>query len=224
VHENAGAIAKARRYRKVQLFAPPAQRAEVEAAFRRAYQDEIAWGTEVREVREAQPHAVYLALPAQEMLSFLKRYEDSGLFHRIPVIAAGVEPRELDALGPDFSGLIVSARWAAGMEREESVRFVEAFRARFRRTPSSYAMQGYDAALLLDAALRLSPADPAKGLSTATAEGIAGRLRAGANGFVATDWQDWEAFNESSGRLYLAAREQTLSNYAGPHAARCKAR
>ena len=222
VHENAGAIAQARRYRKVQLFAAPAQRPEVEAAFRRRYDGEVVWGSELRAVREARPHAVYLALPPQEMLSFLRGYEDGGLFHRIPVIAAGVEPRELEALGPAFSGLIVSARWAAGMESERSMRFVEAFRARFGRTPSTYAMQGYDAALLLDAALKLSPADPAKALSAARVEGVAGPIRLEGNGFVATDWQAWEVFNESSGAPYLAVRERTLQGYAGPHASRCE--
>ena len=223
VHENAGAIAQARRYRKVQLFAAPARRAEVEAAFRRAYQGELVWGSEPREVREARPDAVYLAVPPQEMLSFLKGYADVALFHRIPVIAAGVEPRELEALGPAFAGLIVSARWAAGMESERSMRFVEAFRARFGRTPSTYAMQAYDAALLLDAALRLSPADPAKALHAARVEGVAGPIRLEANGFAATDWHAWEVFNESSGTPYLAVREETLRAYAGPHAGRCKA-
>lgn len=224
VHENAGAIAQARRYRKVQLFAAPARRAEVEAAFRRAYDGELIWGSELAEVREARPHALYLALPPRELLAFLRRYDGVGLFHRIPVIAAGVEPRELEALGPAFSGLIVSARWAAGMERERSMRFVEAFRTRYGRTPSSYAMQGYDAALLLDAALRLSPADPAKALSAAEVEGVAGPLRLAANGFVVSDWHAWEVFNESSGAPYLAPREQTLRGYVGPHASRCKSR
>src|SRR5688572_6616904 len=224
VHENAGAIAHARRYRRVQLFAAPARRPEVEAAFRRAYQGDVVWGSELREVREARPHAVYLALPPQELVSFLKGYEGMGLFRRIPVIAAGVEPRELEALGPAFSGLTVSARWAIGMEREASMRFVEAFRTKFGRTPSTYAMQGYEAALLLDAALRLSPRDPARALSAARVEGVAGPIRLAANGFVATDWHAWEVFNESSGAPYLAARLQTLRSYVGPHAGRCKAR
>ena len=224
VHENAGAIARARRYRKVQLFAAPAQRAGVEAAFRRAYEGEVVWGSELREVREARPHAVYLALPLQEMLSFLRGYEDVGFFHRIPVIVAGVEPLQLEALGPAFSGLIVSARWAAGMERESSTRFVEAFRARFGRTPSTYAMQGYDAALLLDAALQVSPVELAKALAAARVEGVAGPIQLAANGFVATDWHAWEVFNESSGAPYLAERERTLRGYVGPHASRCKAR
>jgi branched-chain amino acid transport system substrate-binding protein len=194
----------------------------VEAAFRRAYQGEVLWGRELREVREARPDVVYLALAPQEMLSFLRSYEGVGLFHRIPVITAGVEPPQLEALGPAFSGLIVSARWAAGMEREPSTRFVEAFRARFGRTPSTYAMQGYDAALLLDAALRLSPVKLAKALSAARVEGVAGPIRLAANGFVATEWYDWEVFNESSGAPYLAVRARTLGAYVGPHVSRCK--
>ena len=84
-------------------------------------------------------------------------------------------------------------------------------------------MQGYDAALLLDAALKLSPADPAKALPAARVEGVAGPIRVEANGFVATDWHAWEVFNESSGAPYLAVREQTLRGYAGSHASRCKA-
>jgi len=224
VHENAGAIAQTRRYRKVQLFAAPAQRREIEAAFRRAYRGDIVWGSELHEVREVRPHAVYVALGQQETIRFLKAYENVGLFHRIPVIAAGVEPAQLQALGPAFSGLIVSARWAAGMESERSMQFVEAFEARYGRTPSSYAMQGYDAALLLDAALRPSAGDLAKALSAARVEGVAGPIRIAANGFAVTDWHAWEVFNESSGAPYLAARERTLRGYAGAQAGRCKAR
>jgi branched-chain amino acid transport system substrate-binding protein len=230
VHENAGAIARTRRYRKIQLFAAPAQRRKIEAAFRRAYRGEMVWGSELREVREQRPDAVYLALPPKEMLAFLNAYEDVGLFHRIPVIAAGVEPALLESLGPAFSGLIVSARWAAGMESERSARFVDAFRAKYGRTPSAYAMQAYDAALLLDRALQKSAAQRpsangvAKALAASRVDGVAHPIRVAANGFAATDWHAWEVFNESSGAPYLAARERTLSGYAGPQAGRCKAR
>lgn len=224
MHENAGAIAQARRYRKVQLFAAPAKRREVEAAFRRAYRGELVWASELREVREVRPHAVYLALARREMLAFLRGYEEIGLFHRIPIIAAGIEPPQLEALGPAFSGLIVSARWAAGMESERSGRFVEAFRARYGRTPSTYAMQSYDAALLLDAALESGPTDLAVALAATRTEGISGRIRLAANGFVATDWRAWEVFNESTGAPYLAAREQTLQGHAGARAGRCRTR
>lgn len=224
VHENAGAIAQARRYRKIQLFAPAAQRRHVEAAFRRSYRGETVPGTQMRQVREQRPDAVYLALPPEETLAFLKAYEEVGLFHRIPVIAAGVEPALLDALGPAFSGLIVSARWAAGMESERSMRFVEAFRARYGRIPSSYAMQSYEAALFLDAALGSAPTDPTAALAATRTEGVAGPIRLAANGFAATDWHAWEVFNESSGAPYLAPRERTLRGYLGPQAGRCKAR
>jgi branched-chain amino acid transport system substrate-binding protein len=239
VHENAGAIAQARRYGKVYLLSPSGPRKAVDAAFRRRYAGQVAPPAEqpgkdpasaIREIRQIQPDAVYLAVPPKEMLSFLQSYEQAGLFHRIPVIAAGVEPELLQRLGPDFSGLIVSVRWAAGLETGRSARFVQAFNARYGRTPSSHAMQAYDAALLLGAALRaaggISPsvAAVAKALVGHPVQGVAGPVRLGANRFPITDWHAWEVFNESSGSPYLVARERTLERYAGPHVRLCAAR
>jgi branched-chain amino acid transport system substrate-binding protein len=228
VHENAGAITQARRYRKVLIVSPPGQHNPVETVFRRRYFGETVSGSAIRDVRENRPDAVYVALAGEAMLSFLRAYEQAGLFHRIPVMAARVEPQLLQQLGPDFAGLIVSVRWAAGLETERSRKFVEAFKSRYGRMPSSHAMQGYDAALLLGEAFRLadtaSVAAVAKTLAEQPVEGLAGRIQLAANGFPITDWRAWEVFNESSGAPYLVARERTLQGYAGPHGARCKTR
>lgn len=229
VHENGGAIAQARRYRKIYLVSAPGERAPVESALRRNYSGAILGAdAEIRHIRESQPDAVYLALPAAGMRAFLQAYAGAGLFHRIPVIAAGVEPQLLQELGPDFSGLIVSARWSAGMETERSRLFVEAFRASYGRLPTSRAMQGYDAALLLSAGFRAagekapSAAAVADALAQHAVEGVSGPLRFTANRFPVTDWYAWEVFNESSGAPYLAARERTIQDHTGPHGERCK--
>jgi branched-chain amino acid transport system substrate-binding protein len=234
VHENAGAIANSRRYARVRVIgASQKERGPVEAAFRRAFGGEVAWTTlqqdpsgAIREIRAAPPAAVYLALGPEAMLRFLKAYADVGLFHRIPVIAAGIEPPLLDALGPGFSGLIASARWAAGMERPASTQFADAFRSRYARIPSSYAMQSFDAALILDQALDTAKSTSVEALAAALAaarvDGVAQPLAFAANGFAATDWHAWEVFNESSGAPYLAPRERTLRNYA--RAAGCEPR
>lgn len=205
VHANAGAIATLRRYRKVALVA---QRAEVQEAFRREFTGELALvkaqgrDAAIREIRGSPPDAVYLALVPERMLAFLRAYEDAGLFHRIPLIAAGIEPPLLERLG-DFSGLTVSARWTPGMKTERSQKFVEAFRRRYDRVPTSHAVQGYDAALALGAALRAagsaSPKAVAKALREHPVEGVAG-----------PDWHAWEVFNDSSGAPYLVARQRTL--------------
>jgi branched-chain amino acid transport system substrate-binding protein len=213
VHENAGAIASALRYRKVHIVGTPAQRAAVEAAFRRRYSGETAAGNAVADIRESRPHGVYVALPSEAMVSFLRAYEQAGMFHRFPVIAANVEPDLLAQLGPDFAGLIVSVPWAAG-----SGKFVEAFKRRYGRTPSSHAMQGYEAARRLGEALRKAASPSVDEVARVLAAGL------GAHRFAISDWHAWEVFNQSSGEPYLVARQRTLRHYAGPHAERCKTR
>lgn len=200
VHENAGAIAKARRYRSLHVVAS----VPTEAALRRRFDGRISFASadaqaRLREIRSLRPDAVYIAAPPDDTLAFLRAYQAEGLFHRIPVIAASVEPPLLEALGPDFAGLIVSTHWAPSRSPE----FTAAFRARFARTPSSYAMQGYEAAGILEAAMGPGP-QPSP--------------------FPVGDWRAWEVFNESSGAPYLAARERTLQNYVTPHAAQCAPR
>ena len=172
----------------------------------------------VREIRAARPDAVYFGLSVRDLPAFLRAYDQSGLFRRIPVIVPGLEPALLDTVGANFAGLIVSVPWAPALEQEASMKFVEAFKEKYGRVPSSYAKQSYDAALLLGEGFRAArgkapaPAAVAKSLQS----------RVGPNQFVRTDWHAWEVFNESSGAPYLAAREQTLSAYVGPHAERCK--
>mgnify|MGYP006197992093 FL=1 len=113
VHENAGAIARARRYRSLHVVASM----PTEAALRRRFDGRITFASadpqaRLREIRSLRPDAVYVTAPPDDTLSFLRAYQAEGLFHRIPVIAANVEPPLLEALGPDFAGLIVSMRWA----------------------------------------------------------------------------------------------------------------
>jgi branched-chain amino acid transport system substrate-binding protein len=234
IHENAGAMARNRRYATVQVIGDKStQRAQAEAAFRRTYKGKVAWhslqgdaATAIRQIRASSPDAVYLALDTETIVEFLEAYAKVGLFHRIPIIAAGVEPPVLQALGPDFSGLIVSVRWAASLENQGSAQFAEAFKAQYGRTASSYAMQSYDAALALDQALATaktpSAARLAGTLAASKAEGVAQPIHFAANGFAATEWRAWEVFNESSGAPYLAAGERTLRQYTGPHLAHCQ--
>ncbi len=213
VHENAGAIASASRYRKVHIVSTPGERAATEAAFRRRYSGETAAGNAVGDIRESRPHGVYVSLAPEALVSFLRAYEQAGLFHRFPVIAANVEPDLLAQLGPDFAGLIVSVPWAAG-----SGKFEEAFKRRYGRTPSSHAMQGYEAARRLGEALRKAGSSSVDEVARALAAGL------GPYRFAISDWHAWEVFNKSSGDPYLVARQRTLRHYAGPHAERCKTR
>ena len=231
VHENAGAIARARGYESVALVTAPGSRSLVETAFQRGFgrpASSLDHGSgAIQRILQARPDAVYVGLPPGQVRSFLESYEQAGLFHRLPVIAPDGDGTLLGALGPEFPGLIASARWSAAMEDDSSEKFVAAFEQRYGRKPSSYAMQGYDAAIFLGEAFRalrekpVSAAAVAQALARQAASGVAGPFKLGPNRFPITQWHAWEVFNDSAGSAYLAARERTLQEYIGPHAERC---
>ena len=89
-------------------------------------------------------------------------------------------------------------------------------------------MQSYDAALVLEHALRAAKSASAPAVARALAatriDGVGQPLGFASSGFVATDWYAWEVFNESSGAPYLATRAATLWKHAGAHSSQCKAR
>jgi branched-chain amino acid transport system substrate-binding protein len=57
-------------------------------------------------------------------------------------------------VGDAMLGLFDSAHWALDLPNAANRRFVAEFEKEYKRLPSVFAAQGYDAALLIDAAVR----------------------------------------------------------------------
>jgi branched-chain amino acid transport system substrate-binding protein len=51
-------------------------------------------------------------------------------------------------------GFLGALTWAPNMDNAQNKKFVIAYEAAFSRVPASYAMQAYDAAALIDSAVR----------------------------------------------------------------------
>ena len=58
------------------------------------------------------------------------------------------------AVGEPIKGLRNTAQWAADLDNPANRKFVEDFKKTYKRMPTLYAPQGYDAAMLLDSAVR----------------------------------------------------------------------
>ena len=239
VHENAGAIAQRRRYSKAYLIVPPNSQGSVDAAFKRQFSGNVEAGDyaaempiapQIDRIRLGAPGVVYVALRKDDLRHFLNAYNSAGLFHRIPVIVAQIDPELLGTLGrlsTERSCPFAGRRAPKPHGRRRSSRRSE---QRYGRLPSFFAMQGYDAALMLGEAFRtakrskLTVESVERALTTQRVEGMAGRVRLAANGFPTTDWQAWEIFSDAAGKPYLVARESTLNKHVDSHLERCAAR
>lgn len=113
------------------------------------------YSAEIAQLQAASPDAVYVFYPGGMGINFIKQYRQAGLLGTIPIIsAATIDGTTLPALKNLAVGAITSAPYAPNIDNPQNKAFVEAFEKAYKRPPSMYAAQSYDAANLLDSALR----------------------------------------------------------------------
>ena len=93
-------------------------------------------------------------LGAACILNFVRQYAQLGLNKRIPLLSASTSDGiTLAVQGAAALDEVTGSFWGPDFENPASRKFVSEFEAKFKRTPSQYAAQSYDAALLLDSAI-----------------------------------------------------------------------
>ena len=111
---------------------------------------------ELAQIRAAKPEAIYIFLPGGMGINFIKQYVGAGLNREIPLFAPGFSADEdvIKAVGEPMIGIHNSSHWAHDLDNAPNRKFVADFQKEYGRTPTLYASQGYDTALLMDAAVR----------------------------------------------------------------------
>ncbi len=167
LHEAVGQYVTENNFNNVYLLAPnyPAGK-DALAGFKRFYKGNIAgevyttlgqadYAAELASLRAAKPDAVYFFLPGGMGINFIKQYAQAGLNTTIPLFgpAFSFDERILKAVGDAAVGVINGSQWSVDLDTPANKAFVAAFRKTYGRTPTLYASQGYDAALLIGSAL-----------------------------------------------------------------------
>ena len=167
-HEAAGQHARDKGYKSAYLIAPNYQAGKDSlAGFKRFYQGNVAaevytqlgqldYSAELAQVRAAKPDALYIFLPGGMGINFIKQFVAAGLSKDVPLIVPGFGSDQdiIRPVGEAMLGLFDTAHWALDLDNAANRKFVAAFEKEYKRLPSVFAAQGYDTALLLDAAVR----------------------------------------------------------------------
>ena len=116
--------------------------------------DQLDFSAELTKAKAAKPDAVFAFYPGSAGVQFLTQYTQAGLKKQIPLYTAFIVdalslPR-LKELALDVPG---AQHWVIDLPNEANQRFVAAFRGRYKRDPSFYAAQAYDAANLIAGAV-----------------------------------------------------------------------
>ncbi|HEX7440393.1 MAG TPA: ABC transporter substrate-binding protein [Caldimonas sp.] len=167
-HEAAGQFANQRDLKSVYLVAPNYQAGKDSlAGFKRTFKGTVAgenytklgqldYAAELAEIRAAKPQAVYIFLPGGMGINFIKQYVGAGLGKDTTLLLPGFSADQdvINPVGPSMAGLFNTAHWSPDFTNPANLKFMAEFQKEYKRVPTLYASQGYDAALLIGAAVR----------------------------------------------------------------------
>ena len=168
LHEAVGKYVNDKGFKNVVLVAPnyPGGK-DAMVGFKRFYKGKVGeeiytklgqldYAAELTQIRALKPDAVFFFLPGGMGINFVKQFVGTGLSTDTQLFAPGFSADEdvIKAVGAPMLGMFNSSHWAHDMDNAENRRFVADFQKEYGRLPSLYASQGYDAALMIDAAVR----------------------------------------------------------------------
>ncbi len=125
--------------------------------------DQLDFSAELSKARAAKPDAIFAFYPGGAGVQFINQYVQAGLKQQIPLYTAFI----VDALSlPQLKDLAVGVpgaqHWVSDLPNDANKKFVEGFKAKYKRVPSFYAAQAYDAANLIASAVEAVKGDVSK--------------------------------------------------------------
>lgn len=238
-HEVMGAYAQAQGFQNVFLMAPNYQAGKDSLnGFKHSYSGGVAgevftelgqldFSSELAQIAAFQPDALFTFMPGGMGVNLVKQYSQAGLTG-IPFLSAfTVDETTLPATQDAAVGLLGGANWAPDMDNAASKAFVDAYLAKYDAVPGTYAMQAYDAAQLINAAVASVGGDLTDrtalkaALKAADFDSPRGDFSFGNNNFPIQDFYLVKAEKREDGKYQTAIVEKIFDDYVDNYAAQC---
>ena len=240
VHAVLGKYAQDKGYKRAFLMAPNYQAGKDSVAgFKSMFKGEIVeedfvpltqldFQADLARIAAAKPDVIFAFMPGGLGVALVKQFRQSGLAEKIPFLSAfTVDESTLPAEQDAALGLFGGMTWAPNMDNPANKKFVDAYLAAYHSVPGSYAMQGYDAAQAIDAALKKTSgatADKAKLIAAMRLADFAsprGKFRFNTNGYPIQDFYLVKAAKRSDGLYETEIVQKVFSDYADGFAKDC---
>ena len=115
---------------------------------------EVEFQALIAQIASQKPDAVFSFFAGGGAVKFVKDYAAAGLNKTIPLYGAGfLTDGTIPAQGDAANGIKTTLHYADNLDNPANVAFLKAFKAKTNTDGDIYAVQGYDAAALLDIGL-----------------------------------------------------------------------
>ena len=211
------------------------------SGFKRYYKGKVAeevytklgqldYAAELAQIRSLKPDALFFFLPGGMGINFVKQFVSAGLSRDTQLFAPGFSADEdvIKAVGSSMMGMFNSSHWAHDMDNAENKRFVADFQKEYNRLPSLYASQGYDAALMMDGAVRdvkgkvEDKAALQKALEAKRFKSVRGDFKFNTNHYPVQNYYLRAIGKDAQGRVTNKTMGTIFTNHADAYVAQCK--
>ncbi|MVT71647.1 ABC transporter substrate-binding protein [Bradyrhizobium cajani] len=242
VHEILGKVAQDRGYKRMYLMVPNYQAGKDSVAgFKLDYKGEIVeesymplntldFQPELSKISSQKPDALFTFMPGGLGVNLVKQYRQAGLADTIPVLSAfTVDESTLPAQQDAAIGMFGGANWAPNLDNPQNKKFVAAYEAAYSGVPGTYAFQAYDAAMLIDSAVKavkgdLSNKDAVRAaLKKADFTSLRGAFKFNTNGYPIQDFYLTKVAKRQDGKFQTEIVQKVFENYGDRYAKDCKA-
>ena len=190
--------------------------------------DQLDFSAELAKARAAKPDAVFAFYPGGAGIQFLTQYAQAGLKQQLPLYTAFIiDALSLPRLKELALGVPGAQHWVIDLPNAANQKFVDTFRAKYQRNPSFYAAQAYDAANLIDSAVKAVNGDLSKkdemraAMRKAQYASVRGPYTYGNNHFPIQNFYLQEAIAGANGNYTLKSIATALTAHQDRYHDRC---
>ena len=240
VHEVLGKYAQDTGIKKAFIMAPNYQAGKDSlAGFKNYFKGEVVdevyvplgqldYSAEISKIAAASPDAIFVFLPGGMGVNFVKQFRQAGLADKIKFLSAfTVDESTLPAQQDAALGFFGGANWAPNLDNPQNKAFVAAYEKEYGAVPASYAFQAYDAAMLIDSALKITKGDTANkdalraALMKADFQSLRGKFKFNTNHYPIQDFYLVKVAKRADGKFQTEIVQKVFSDYADPHVKDC---
>ena len=226
--------------KKVFLMAPNYQAGkDALAGFKAFFKGEIAdevyvplnqldFSAELSKIAAAKPEAIYVFLPGGMGVNFVKQFRQAGLADGVTFLSAfTVDESTLPAQQDAALGFFGGSNWAPDLDNPQNKAFVAAYEKEFNAVPATYAFQAYDAALLIDSAVRAVGGNVGNkdalraAMMKADFKSLRGGFKFNTNHYPIQDFYLVKVAKRADGKYETQIVKKVFEGYADTHAKDC---
>ncbi|MFI4995733.1 MAG: ABC transporter substrate-binding protein [Hyphomicrobiales bacterium] len=239
IHAVSGTYAQQKGYKRVFLLAPNYQAGkDAIEGFKSAFKGEIVdevytplsqldFSAELARIAAAKPDALYVFMPGGLGVNLVKQYRQAGLGD-IPFLSAfTVDESTLPAQQDAAIGFYGGSNWAPNLDTPQNKAFVAEFEKTYGYVPGSFAFEAYDAALLIDSALKATGGKTTDkealraALKKADFQSLRGGFKFNNNGYPIQNLYLTKVAKRADGKYQTEIVETVFKDDVDPHGKEC---